>query len=298
MPSRGRADQPGIAFAVPALALYAAFALLPLVAVLGLSFTRWNGFGALEPVGLANWTSVLADPRTWSSVLITALAVVLAWVMQVPLAALLGVYLSARRWWTEVLSAVMFAPLLLSSAAIAIIWKAISDPNFGLAAGMAKVPLLGALAQNWLGDPQRAVFVVVFVMAWQFMPFHTLLFVAATRQIPESIYEAATLDGAGRLSRFLAITLPQLRYTIVTSSTLVIVNSVTAFDMFYLLTNGGPGESTLVLPLYMYKLGFLSQQFGPASVVAVLLAVVGLALALVIVRVSGFGRMESQQEGA
>jgi raffinose/stachyose/melibiose transport system permease protein len=135
------------------------------------------------------------------------------------------------------------------------------------------------------------------VVSWQFIPFHSLIYQGAVRQIPTSMYEAAALDGAGRFRTFFSITLPQLKYTIITSSTLMVVGSLTFFDLIFVLTAGGPGDATRVLALDMYRLGFQANQMGPASVIAVILVLVGLGLALLLRRLGG-STTDSQLEGA
>ena len=139
---------------------------------------------------------------------------------------------------------------------------------------------------------------VVFVVSWQFIPFHTLIYQGGVRQIPRSMFEAAELDGAGRLRQFFSITLPQLKYTIIASSTLILVGSLTYFDLIFVLTGGGPADATRTLALAMYKLGFQANLMGPASAIAVILVLVGLALALVMRRLGGGDGSDSQLEGA
>jgi raffinose/stachyose/melibiose transport system permease protein len=112
------------------------------------------------------------------------------------------------------------------------------------------------------------------------------------------MYEAAQIDGAGRVRQFFSITLPQLKYTIITSSTLMVVGSLTFFDLIFVLTAGGPGDATRVLALDMYKRGFQANLMGPASAIAVILVLVGLALALLLRRLGGGSGSESQLEGA
>ena len=184
--------------------------------------------------------------------------------------------------------------MLFSAAAIGIAFKALLDPNFGLSNAF----VLDVLSQDYLGQPKLAFYVVILVISWQFVPFHSLLYQAGVRQIPKTMYEAAQIDGAGRIKQFFSITLPQLKYTIVTSSTLMIVGSLTYFDLIFTLTQGGPGIATRILPLDMYLLGFRSNLMGPASAVAVLLVVVGLVLSLSLQKLSGSDSMESQSEGA
>ena len=142
-----------------------------------------------------------------------------------------------------------------------------------------------------------AVFAIVLVVAWQFVPFHALLYQAGTRNIPRMLYDAAVVDGATRWELFWFVTLPQLRNTIITSSTLMIVGSLTYFETILLLTNGGPGDATYLLPFLMYQEGFRQYEMGFAATIAAVLVILGTTLSLLIVRFSGFGRMRSTLEG-
>jgi raffinose/stachyose/melibiose transport system permease protein len=279
---------------VPALLFFTAFGIVPLVGVLALSFTSWDGIGEILPAGFDNWMSVLADPGLLHALGVTFLIMALSWIVQTPLSILLGTFVAGQQRYRAVLAVLYFLPLLLSSAAIAIAYKALLDPNFGLGAGLG-IPLL---VQNWLGDPTLAVGVVVFVVSWQFIPFHSLIYQSGVRQIPVSLYEAARIDGAGRIRQFFSITLPQLKYTIITSSTLIVVGSLTFFDLIFVLTAGGPSDATRALAVDMYLRGFRGNLMGPANVIAVILVLVGLALALLLRRLGGSDQTASQMEGA
>ncbi|GHD39453.1 sugar ABC transporter permease [Mycetocola manganoxydans] len=278
---------------IPALVFFIAFAVIPLAGVLILSFTNWDGIGAITPAGFANWASVLVDPDMFHALGLTLLVMVLSWLVQTPLSLLLGVFTAGTQKYRAILAVLYFLPLLLSSAAIAVAYKALLDPNFGLGAGLG----LPFLSQDWLGNPQLAFGVVIFVIAWQFIPFHTLIYQGGVRQIPRSIYEAAEIDGAGRIKQFFFITIPQLKYTIITSSTLMTVGALTYFDLIFVLTGGGPANATRILPLDMYLLGFRANLMGPASVIAVILVAIGLALALFLQRLGGKDNNSSQLEG-
>jgi raffinose/stachyose/melibiose transport system permease protein len=279
--------------ALPALFVFLAFGVVPLVGVLGLSFTTWDGIGAIHPSGLTSWRATLTDPGLPHALYVTFLIMALSWAFQTPMSLLLGVFLAGRQRYRAALAVLLFVPLLLSSAAIAITYKALLDPNFGLSAGLG-IPFL---AQDWLGRGPLAVGVVVFIVSWQFIPFHSLIYQAGVRQIPITMYEAAQIDGAGRVRTFFSITLPQLKYTIITSSTLMVVGSLTFFDLIWVLTAGGPADATRVLAVQMYIKGFQGNEMGPASAIAVILVLVGLALALLLRRLGGDAR-ESQMEGA
>ncbi|MFD0201710.1 MULTISPECIES: carbohydrate ABC transporter permease [Saccharothrix] len=281
-------QRPSAWYAVPAFTFFALFAALPMLLVIYLSFTAWDGLGTPTLNGGENWSRLLDDTEARASVWRTLVLMVVSWLVQTPIALLIGVWAAGKQRSRAVLSSIFFLPLLLSTTAIALLWQALLDPNFGAFVG-------GPL---FLGDPDVALYTVVLVISWQFIPFHTLLYQGAARAVPPSLYEAATLDGASRVSKFLHITLPQLRYTIVTSSVLMLVGSLTTFDTVLILTQGGPGTATRILPLHMYITGFSGFEMGYASAIAVVLVVLGTALSLAVMRWSGFRQMSSQQEGS
>ena len=145
-------------------------------------------------------------------------------------------------------------------------------------------------------SPATAIGVLTFVGMWQWSPFHTLIYQGGARAIPEVLYQAASIDGAGRIRQFFYITLPQLRNTMITSMVLMLVGGLTTFDSILILTAGGPGTGTTSTSYYMYVEAFKSFQFGDASVIAVLLIVVTTIVSLIAVRASGWDKMRSTQE--
>ena len=282
---------------LPALVLFGLFALLPMAIVVVLSFTRWDGLTTPAWAGTANWAHLFTDPETRHSIWLTVQVVVLSWLIQTPISLLLGVYLAGKQRYRALLAVIFFIPLLLSSVAIALAFRYLLDPNFGLTQSWHAAPL-SWLNHDWLGDQTLVLYTLIFIIAWQFIPFHTLLYQAGTRQIPASLYEAARIDGASGAQQFWQITLPQLRNTMVTSTTLIIVGSLTYFDLVFILTGGGPGYATRLLPLDMYITGFQDHQFGQASAIATLLVIIGMLVSLGLVRFSGFSKMRSEMEGA
>ena len=290
-----RAGRPGPVWVAPALAFFGLFALLPMLAVVYLSFTAYDGLNPPQWIGLDNWTRLGADPLFTESLQLSVGLTVASWLLQTGIALPLGVWLARRGRSRAVLGAIFFVPLLMSSAAIAVLWGTLLDPNFGLASVLG--PLVGIDDGNIIGDSRYAFAAVLLVIGWQYMPFHTLLYQAAARAVPVQLYEAARIDGAGRWRTFFSITVPQLRDTIITSGVLIVVGSMTTFEVVLILTGGGPGTSTRILPLHMYLEGFRSFDMGYASALAVVLLVIGTALSLFIARVTGYRKMASQREG-
>jgi xylobiose transport system permease protein len=293
--SAGRGDRPGAIWVAPGLVLFGLFGLAPLGLVGYLSLTAWNGLGSPSFIGFENWSRFFADPAIVDSLWLSLVLTVLSWLFQTPISLLLGVWAAGKQRNRAVLSAIFFLPLLLSSTAVAILWHALLDPNWGLPATIG--PLFGLDDGNFIGTPRGAMISVAFVAAWQFIPFHTLLYQSGARQIPDVLYQASMMDGAGRVRQFVHITLPQLRHTIVTSSVLMIVGALTYFETVLVLTDGGPGTSTYILPFRMYTTAFRGYDMGYASAIAFALVLVATAISLVLVRISGFASMRSTREG-
>jgi xylobiose transport system permease protein len=297
-PRRGAADRtsrPGLAWGVPTVAYFAVFALLPMALVVYLSLTSWRGLGTPQFSGLDNWRRMLRDHELFSSLRITAIFTVGSWLSQTVLSLALGVWAAGRQRNRAVLSAIYFLPLVMSSTAIAIVWSVILDPNFGLAGWLG--PLVGFKDGNILGSDNGALAMIIFVGGWQFIPFHTLLYQGAARAVPAVLYQAAVVDGAGRVQQFFNVTLPLIRNTMVTSSVIMLVGTLTSFETVLILTKGGPGTATRILPYEMYARGFQNYEMGYGSAIALVLVVVATALSLITVKLSGYSKMRSTYEG-
>jgi raffinose/stachyose/melibiose transport system permease protein len=295
--ARGHTSWQAFLWTAPALLFYVLLVLVPLLDAVYLSFTNWNGIAQAAWIGPRNWLHFFADPVTLHSMLLTLEIMALSWLLQTPVSLLLGVFMAGSQRYRAVLSVFYVLPLLFSTVAIGITWVSLLDPNFGLLDLSLRALGLGSLARAWLGDPALAFYVVTVVIAWQFIPFHSLLYLAGARQIPRELYEVAEIDGAGRLRKFFAITLPQLRYTLITSTLLILTGSLTYFDLIWVMTGGGPGYATRVLPLHMYITAFLNENVGYGSAIALLLAISGVLLSLLLLRVTGFMKMSSQLAG-
>ncbi|HMK97564.1 MAG TPA: sugar ABC transporter permease [Acidimicrobiales bacterium] len=281
----------------PTLALYGAFIVIPTFFALFLSFTNWDVIGPLKWAGFSNWSRFFSDPTAHHSLLVTFELAGLSWLAQTPLAMALGIFVAGTQRYRAVYAAIYLVPLLLSTVGLSLMWQDLLFPQFGGLAWLGLHLHMTFLSRNWLGSSDLALLTIVVIIAWQFVPFHTLIFQAGRRAVPAELYDAATVDGANVRQAFWHVTLPQLRYSIVTSSTLVLVGSLTYFDIIYILTLGGPGDTTRVLAMDMYNTGFVETEFGYASVIATVLGVLGILVAITLVRFTGFGSMEGGREG-
>jgi xylobiose transport system permease protein len=291
-----RVGRPRLGWALPGFLFFALFAVAPMLYAVYLSFCgNWSGIGSPQLSGTGNWTRLFQDPNIRQATRLTVELTVLSWLFQTPVAMLIGVWAAGKQRNRAVLAALFFIPLVLSSTSISLLFKALLDPNFGLASSIG--PWIGFPDGNILGSQNGALAALVFVGSWQFMPFHTLIYQGGARAIPKSFYDAAAIDGAGRVAQFFHITLPQLRNTITTSSVLIVVGSLTSFETVFLLTQGGPGSETSTLSWVMYQNAFQDFNFGYACALGAGLVVVSTALSLLMVRFSGFGNMRSTREG-
>ncbi|MEU1529855.1 carbohydrate ABC transporter permease [Streptomyces fagopyri] len=285
--------RPGFGWALPATLFFALFAIVPLVMVAVLSFMSWNGLGSPQFVGMDNWSRLVDDPvmlkSIWTTLLLTALGILI----QTPLSIVLGTWAAGHQRNRAVLSALYFVPLLLSATAVSVLWRALLDPNFGIPADAHWLFGDG----NLFGKQTTAIGVLAFVSTWQFTPFHTLIYQGAARAIPQVLYQAAEIDGAGRYRQFFHITLPQLRNSMITSMILMTVGGLTTFETVLILTQGGPGTDTTISAYYMYEKAFKSFDFGTGSAIALTLVVASTVISLIVVRVSGYDKMRSSMEG-
>ncbi|UUN30014.1 carbohydrate ABC transporter permease [Streptomyces sp. FIT100] len=285
--------RPGFAWAAPAALFFGLFAIVPLGMLVVLSFASWNGLGEPEFAGFDNWKKLLDDPVMLESLWLSVLLTVLGVAVQTPISILLGVWAAGRQRNRAVLTAIYFVPLLLSITAVSVLWRAVLDPNFGVPAQVQWLFGDG----NLLGKQASAIGVLVFVATWQFTPLHTLIYQGAARAIPQVLYQAAEIDGAGRVRKFFHITLPQLRNSVITSVILMVVGGLTTFDTVLILTQGGPGTDTTISAYYMYQKAFKSFDFGTGSAIALLLVLVATIISLITVKLSGYDKMRSTQEG-
>ena len=277
----------GWLFVVPALLMYALFVLLPLLMSIQYSFVRWNGIGPMTWVGLDNYVRVLEDPDLLETVF-NALRLVLFFSI-IPVSLGLIVASIMHRVATGRLGAVartiLFLPQVIPLVAAGIIWGwLLSLP--GLVNELLRLAGLGSAARAWLGDFDWALPAVGIIGVWVLLGFCTVLLSTGMSKLDPALFESARIDGASWFKEFTRITVPLLRNEIGVCLTVTIINALAAFDIVYVTTAGGPGNSTAVPGIQIYILAFTQQRIGPASALAVILMVLVLVIILPIQRLN------------
>jgi raffinose/stachyose/melibiose transport system permease protein len=270
--------------------MYAVFVLLPLFLSIQYSFFRWDGIGTMTWVGLDNYATVLEVPDLLGTI-VNAFKLVI-WFSVIPVGLGLIVASIIHRVATGQLGAlartILFLPQVIPLVAAGIIWGwLLALP--GLINAVLKAIGLGALTRAWLGDFDWALPAVGVIGIWVLLGFCTVLLLTGITKIDPSLYESARIDGASWVREFALITTPLLRYEIGVCLTVTVIAALAAFDIVYVSTAGGPGNSTAVPGIQIYILAFTEQRIGLASALAVMLMILVLVVILPIQRLSREG---------
>lgn len=283
-----RADLAPYLYLLPALLIFTVFLAIPAVGMVILSFTSWNGisWNTANFIGFENYVDAITDRRFqiafWHNILLIPFWVLLPLVLGIIPAALVHqLRLRGARW----LQAGLFLPYIMPGVLIGVVWAWILNPVFGPVNQVIKD--FGFSPPTWLGDFTWALPTVGMIGAWAAYGFCYVIFIAGLQKIPQELYEAARLDGANGWQEFRAVTLPGLRREIAVVLSINLINALRAFDVIKATTDGGPGDETQVMALYMINTAFGANQAGYGTAIAVLLASVTLIGSLLVLRVFG-----------
>ena len=254
-------------FLLPALLFIAIYILYPIIDSFISSTMDWRGMGRKRSfTGLTNWVNLIKDSHFWQAFVNNIKIMFLSLLFQVPFAMLLATFLDFNGNKALIFKVVWFLPYLLSSVAIGVLFKFGLDAHYGIFGSISA--FFGGGAVDLLGDPNAALYAVIGVVCWQFIPFYMVLYLAAYGTIPVELYEAACIDGASSGQYFWRVSLPMLRPTIISGMILSIIGSLKYFDLIYVMTGGGPGVATELMATYMYKTSFVRFNMGYGSAVA------------------------------
>jgi len=268
-PTREQRDRrAALAFLTPNAIGFLAFTLIPFAASLVLSFFDWPLIGSPSFAGIGNWSKLLTeDPNFWPVLWNTVYFAVAYVIGNLVVSLGLALWLSSRIHFKGLFRWVFFLPVVSPMVANAVVWRLLLTPNEGLFASISMI-LFGNPGPNWLGDTNWAMPAVIMMSIWQGFGYNMIIFVAGIGSIPQQVYEAAAIDGANWWQRTFKITLPLLTPSIFFAVIMTIISSLQTFAQPFILTSGGPGNSTTTLVYYLYQRGFQGYEMGYASTIA------------------------------
>lgn len=264
---------------VPGFLFFLFMVCLPIGMSAYYGMTDWKGIGSYQMVGLENYINIIMHDRVFWLSLWNAILLVLATVLlQHPIAIFLAILLTHLGRWEKLFRVLFFIPAVISIVVTSKLWSAIYHPNFGLLNKVLDTLGLGMLKQEWLGDPNIAIWSLIITIMWQGFGYALLLYYAGLQGIPNDLYEAAKLDGASNTQLYLKIVVPLLMPMIRVAVVLAVITCLKQMETVYLMTNGGPGDSTQFLGNYVYKAAFSSSLYGYGNAISVLFVIFCLVL--------------------
>ena len=269
-----------VALLAPGIALYALFVFAPLAQAAIFSLFKWNGIEPLTDfVGFTNYVRVWTDAAFHRALLNNVSVVAVSLLVQLPLALWIATLLTGRFRGRAIFRVAFFLPYIVSEVVAAVLWDFVLAPN-GLVNAVLRNLGLDSVAHAWLGDPATVMYAVLWVVTWKYFGFYTILFLTALQGVPQEHLEAARIDGANRAQVFRYVTFPAIGPTVRISIFLAIIGSLQLFDLVWVMTEGGPVGASSTMVTYMVRSGLQSYEFGYASAIAVIVAVISFLFAL------------------
>jgi raffinose/stachyose/melibiose transport system permease protein len=267
-------------FLLPAILVYSVIVLYPLARAIFYSFTNWDGLAEIKLIGLSNYIKLIKDP-----IYLLCLRNNFYWLASsvfiiIPIALIFAIMLDKSYRGALFFQTLFFIPAILSSVVIALIWSFIYNPQFGLLNSLLRLIKLDFLIKLWLADHSIAIFSVLVANFWEWLGYIILILISGLKSIPNELYEAAEIDGVSEFSKAIQISIPLLWESVIITLILAISGSMKAFELVYILTNGGPGHSTELMATYMYKKAFVSFSYGYGSAISIMIFVISLVLTI------------------
>jgi multiple sugar transport system permease protein len=271
-------------FLAPALGTLLIFFFLPVAAAFLMSFTDFDiySIGSLKRarfIAFQNYQHLLSDPLFWKALKNTCYFVIIGCPLTIGIALMAAIGLNSRILrFKSIFRLTFFMPVVTTLVAVAVVWRYLYHPRFGAVNYILSIIGLGPI--DWLGDPHWAMPALIILAVWKNFGYHMMIFLAGLQTIPEHLYEAARIDGAGWWRQFRHVTVPQLAPTIFFVTIIAIIGYFQFFAEPYVMTDGGPINSTLSIVLYLYQQGFRWWSMGYASAIALALFVIVFCVAL------------------
>jgi raffinose/stachyose/melibiose transport system permease protein len=270
------------AFLSPAMILFLVLVLAPILLAMWASLYKWNGYGwPSNYVGFDNFKLLFQNPIFKKDLGRGLLIVVLSLLVQLPIALGLALLLNQKIRGRAVYRLLFFAPYVLSEVITAVLFSSVLSTNTGLLNLLLRKAGMHGLEQQWLANPDLVMYTVFIVITWKYFGFHMIILLAGRQSIPEELGEAAAIDGAGTWQTFRSVTLPLLGPTIRISVFLSVIGSIQLFDLVWVLTKGGPSNSSETMAVTMFQYGFIRHQLGYAMAISIAMFFISLLFALI-----------------
>jgi multiple sugar transport system permease protein len=267
---------------LPALGFIALMVGFPLLDTLWLSLQHFSFGSSPRFAALANYGTLLHDPKFWQGLRVTLALYLLSLTWQLLAGLYLALLLHRTRVLRGLLRTLLVSPFVMPPVVVGMMWLVILDPSLGIANWL--LSLVGISPALWLASPDWVVPTVAMIDTWQWAPFVALILLAGLQTLPPDVFEAAAIDGARGWGLFRRVTLPLLAPSIITAATLRSVDLLRFFDIIYITTQGGPGDASQTLNIYAFKQGFVFLNIGYASALMVTLTAIVIGAVLVLMR--------------
>ncbi|MCR6711441.1 MAG: sugar ABC transporter permease [Demequina sp.] len=268
----------------PAFAVFAFVVLIPALANTGLSFANWSGTDTLSWVGLDNFARAFRDEIYLKAYGNTFIYIGFTLIFEVFAGLVLAGLVTAAGRKTAFYRVAFFVPVVLPMLVIAVLWSFVYSDDIGLINGTLRGLGLDSLTRVWLGDPSTALIAVSLVSGWIYAGFYMAIFYAALMRIPKNVLEAATIDGASQWQVFFRVKVPMIRPMIEVAILLCVTGAFQSFDLFYVMTNGGPDHATEIITTYLVEVVFRFHDLGYGAALSTIMTVVVVTIGLVLVR--------------
>lgn len=260
-------------FVLPAFLIYGVFSLVPIFYNIYISLFQTDLMSPGKFVGFKNYLNLFKDSTFLTALRNNIFMVIGSLIAHLPLALIFGNILFQKIKGSHFFQTVFFLPSVICGVAVGLMWSFIYNSEFGLLNKLLEVLGFENAQQAWLSNPKIALFCIIFVVMWQFVGYHMIIQIAAMKNIPSSLYEAAEIDGAGKWVQFRSITFPLIKNILKVDAVLIITGSLKYYDLVAVMTGGGPNHATELMSTYMFYQGFRTLKYGYSAAIGVILLI-------------------------
>lgn len=281
-----------ILYLLPAVLIVTLFVYVTIAMNFYNSLFRWSSYSPDRIwVAAGNYLEIFHDGNFWNALKNNCLYAVFSLIFQIGVSLILAAVLEQKwlRRFGAVCRTIYFIPSIISLAVVGLLFQTLLSPTMGVVNPLLEMIGLGGLTRDWLGNASTAIYAIIAVEQWQYIGYTLMLFIIAIQKIPADYYEAAAIDGADSVQSFFYVTVPNVREMLLLNMTTTLIGAFKIFDAVYTMTYGGPGRSSEVLGIYLYRSAFRNDRLGYASAIAALIFLITFVLSVIQIRMYNVG---------